>query len=113
VLRDPHVPGAWGVCPFLLLTGRPCPLCGGLRAVDDLAHGRILDAVSSNLLVVAAVVAGAVVVPWWAARRAAGAGDEAPPLLAGASPTALLAAVALVLLFGVVRWLPVLGWLAP
>jgi hypothetical protein len=73
----------------------------------------LVDAVSSNLVVVAALVAGAVLVPWWAARRATGAGDEPVPVLAGARPAALVAAVALLLLFGVARWLPALAWLAP
>ena len=38
-VRDPNVPGAWGFCLFRRLTGRPCPGCGGLRAVNGLAHG--------------------------------------------------------------------------
>jgi hypothetical protein len=108
------VPGAWGWCPFLVLTGRPCPLCGGLRAVHDLAHGRPLEAVSSNLLVVALLVAAAVVVPWWAVRRATGTGSEPVPLLAGRNGVRSAAVGALVLVaFGVGRWLPPLAWAAP
>ncbi len=42
--RDPHVPGAWGYCPWLLTTGTPCPTCGGLRAVADLTAGRLASA---------------------------------------------------------------------
>ena len=38
--RDPHVHGTWGFCVFRSLTGLPCPGCGGLRAVNDLAHGQ-------------------------------------------------------------------------
>ena len=30
--RDPHGTGSYGFCPFLALTGKPCPGCGGLRA---------------------------------------------------------------------------------
>ena len=45
------------------MTGLYCPGCGGLRAVHDLAHLRIVDAVSSNawavLLIVAVVLAWA------------------------------------------------------
>ena len=40
-LRDPHRSGSWGYCPWLMLTGTYCPGCGGLRAVNDLAHGDV------------------------------------------------------------------------
>lgn len=51
-LRDPHQHGSWGLCPFKALTGWNCPGCGGLRAVNDLTHGRLDAAVHSNLLFV-------------------------------------------------------------
>lgn len=38
--RDPHVPGSWGFCPWLVATGTPCPTCGGLRALADLLDAR-------------------------------------------------------------------------
>ncbi len=31
----PYVP----VCPFLLITGRPCPLCGSTRMIGALLYG--------------------------------------------------------------------------
>lgn len=49
-LRDPHRGGSWGFCPWLVMTGTYCPGCGGLRAVNDLTHGDIVGAASSNLL---------------------------------------------------------------
>ena len=52
-LRDPHRSGSWGYCPWLFLTGTYCPGCGGLRAVNDLTHGDVAAAASSNLLLVA------------------------------------------------------------
>jgi hypothetical protein len=51
-LRDPHQQGSWGLCPFKAITGWNCPLCGGLRAVNDLGHGQLAEAAHSNLLFV-------------------------------------------------------------
>jgi hypothetical protein len=39
----------------LFLTGTYCPGCGGLRAVNDLTHGDVAAAASSNLLFVASL----------------------------------------------------------
>ncbi|HET9829654.1 MAG TPA: DUF2752 domain-containing protein [Nocardioidaceae bacterium] len=61
-LRDPHRGGSWGYCPWLLLTGTYCPGCGGLRAVNDLTHGDLGGAASSNLLL---LVSAPFVVAWW------------------------------------------------
>src|SRR3954454_12002061 len=46
-VRDPHQ-GGWGLCPSAAL-GIYCPGCGGLRAVNDLTHGQVGAAASSNL----------------------------------------------------------------
>ncbi|QLQ10456.1 MAG: DUF2752 domain-containing protein [Nocardioidaceae bacterium] len=54
-MRDPHQDGSWGFCPLYAATGLYCPGCGGLRAVNDLTHGDLAGALSSNLLVVLAV----------------------------------------------------------
>jgi hypothetical protein len=83
--------------------------------VADLEHGRVLDAVSSNLLVVLGVVAAAVAVVWWGARRATGTGSEPfPPLAARPRPIVVsVLVVLLVVVFGVGRWLPALAWAAP
>jgi hypothetical protein len=51
LLRDPHH-HTWVLCPFKALTGWDCPLCGGLRAVNDLGHGSVVAAAHSNLLFV-------------------------------------------------------------
>ena len=52
--------GAWGFCPWLVLTGTYCPGCGGLRAVNDLTNGDVRAAFASNALFVALVPAIAV-----------------------------------------------------
>jgi hypothetical protein len=67
-LRDPHVSGSWGHCPLALL-GLYCPACGGLRAVNDLGHGHIGAALSSNLLVTALVPVATVLLAMWALDR--------------------------------------------
>jgi len=108
-LRDPHTEGSWGVCPFLALTGRPCPGCGGLRAVNDLTHGHLLAAISSNALAVVLVVA--VTVAWvvWLGR--VWRGRTGPMLELG--PRAAVVVIGLIAVFGVVRNLPFGAWLAP
>jgi len=37
-------------CPFKLITGLPCPGCGGMRATLLLLHGDIIDALYMNPL---------------------------------------------------------------
>lgn len=112
-LRDPHVAGSWGVCPWLLLTGHYCPGCGGLRAVNDLTHGDLLGAASSNLLVVALVPVALV---WWLRWTGrAWRGDEPAPRLtaAGRSRWPVVAAVVVMLVFTVLRNTATGSWLAP
>lgn len=107
-LRDPHEQGSWGICPSAAL-GFACPGCGGLRAVNDLTHGELLAAASSNLLLVAAMPFAVLGLLAWALGRWRGA---APRRLDVPRPLgwALLAAVAV---FTVLRNLPPGAWLAP
>lgn len=112
-LRDPHESGSWGYCPTALL-GLSCPACGGLRAVNDLTHGEVLAAASSNLLVVVALPFAVLALALWAVD--AWRGVRRPPLAARvpvlvrrAVPVAL---AVVVLAFTVAR--NVSGsWLAP
>lgn len=108
-VRDPHDQGAYGFCPFLALTGHPCPGCGGLRAVNDLSHGDVLGALSSNVLAI--VLVGVVGVLWltWTIRRSRG---EDRPMIQ-VSDRALVLVLAVILVFGVVRNTPWGAWLAP
>lgn len=103
-LRDPHLPGAWGTCPVLALTGNNCPGCGSLRALHDLSGGDIVAALSSNaLLVVLALPLLLVAAVLWVRGR------EQPtyPLWAYGS------ALAIMLAFVVARNLPMGSPLAP
>ena len=109
-LRDPHQSGSWGYCPWLVLTGTSCPGCGGLRAVNDLTHGDVASAFSSNALFVgslpllAAVWTRSVVLRWR---------DEPvtwrPVVVAWVGGVT----IALLLAFWVVRNLPFASYLAP
>lgn len=109
-LRDPHQSGSWGYCPWLLLTGTYCPGCGGLRAVNDLTHGDIVAAASSNLALVSALPAFAMMWARSLRQRWSGVPRSWPAGVVAANAT--LAAVALVA-FGVVRNLPFAAWLTP
>lgn len=108
-VRDPHEAGAYGTCPFLALTGLPCAGCGGLRAVHDLTQGDLGAALTSNALAVVAVLLGTGLWLRWTVRRAAG--EDVPLVERGGR---LVVAVTVVLvLFGVLRWLPGTGVLGP
>ena len=108
-LRDPHVSHSWGVCPLYLATGLYCPGCGSLRAVNDLTHGHVVAAASSNLLLVALVpVLGLLFVRWTLATWQ-GYDAHLVPRLPRAVTVGLLLLVAV---FVVARNLPG-SWLAP
>lgn len=108
--RDPHDQGSYGFCPFLSLTGLPCPGCGGLRAVNDLTRGDVVAAVSSNALAVVLVVGLAVLWAAWFVRRAGG--RHGAPFTALSTRTAWLV-LPVVAVFGVLRTTPWGSWLAP
>jgi Protein of unknown function (DUF2752) len=108
-VRDPHVAGSYGLCPWNLLTGGYCPGCGGLRAVHDLTHADLAGAASSNLLVVALLPAA--VLGWAGWTRARWRGERfALPLSGWAGAAVLTVAVAA---FTVLRNLTTGSWLAP
>lgn len=106
-LRDPHERGSWGLCPSRAL-GFDCPGCGGLRAVNDLAHGRLLDAASSNLYLVAAAPVVLFLLGRWALDAWRGTTRSSSALTV---PLLVVAGVVLVA-FTVLRNLPASGWLA-
>lgn len=109
-LRDPHRAGSYLFCPWLLLTGTYCPGCGGLRAVNDLTHGRLLSAASSNLLLVGALPLAAVLWGRWLVDRWRGVRRSVEPRRA---VTLAVAGGLLAAGFAVVRNLPAGAWLAP
>ena len=107
-VRDPHASGSWGYCPISLL-GIYCPGCGALRAVNDLTHGDLAGAVSSNaLLIIAMPLAVFVLARWtvdaWRGRQRGRTALSSWPVLS--------AGIAVTTVFTVVRNLPG-SWLAP
>lgn len=109
-LRDPHQRGTWGVCP-LSLTGIYCPACGGLRAVNDLTHGQVGAAASSNLLVTAGIPVAVGLLALW--LLGAWRGTSGPSLPAGVRRVLWWGVAAVALVFFVVRNTPPGAWLAP
>jgi hypothetical protein len=113
-LRDPHRGGSWGYCPWLLLTGTYCPGCGGLRAVNDLTHGDVKAAASSNLLFVASLPfvglwwARTVLDRWRGVVPRAGSPAASRRVVAGCVGFGVVAVV-----FWVARNTPPGAWLAP
>lgn len=100
-LRDPHVPGSYGICPSLAF-GFACPGCGGLRATNELLHGDLAAAWSYNPLAVLLLPAVVAILVRWAldvrARRPAWV------------PTAawIVAFAVVLLVFGILRNIPAL-----
>jgi hypothetical protein len=109
LLRDPHTSGSWGYCPFLVLTGQPCPACGGLRATRDLLAGDWLAALSSNAYVVLTVVFAAIGYAAWLGAALRGR----RPSWAGHLPTAVAWWGIGLAVFGAARYLPALSVLRP
>lgn len=109
-VRDPHQSGSYLFCPWLLLTGTYCPGCGGLRAVNDLTHGDLAAAASSNLLLVGSLPLLGWMWSRWLVARWRGVRSVVGQRLGALAATAF-GVVSLV--FWVVRNLPGLEWLAP
>ena len=106
--RDPHESGSWGYCPISLM-GIYCPGCGSLRAVNDLTHGNLAAAASSNVLLLLAMpVAVFVLARWtidaWHGRQRGRTALSSWPVLS--------VGIALATVFTVARNVPG-SWLAP
>ncbi len=107
-VRDPHASGSWGYCPISLL-GFYCPGCGGLRAVNDLTHGDLASALSSNALLILAMPLAVFVLARWAVDAWRGRQRGRTAL---SSWPVLSVGIALTTVFTVARNLPG-SWLAP
>ncbi|WP_185973070.1 DUF2752 domain-containing protein [Aeromicrobium piscarium] len=108
-LRDPHQQGSYGTCPFLFLTGIPCPGCGGLRAINLATDGEWTAAVSSNVFALGLVAAAILAWGVWLVRRARGRDVALLPSTATWAWVVLGIAVA----FWIFRLTPAGAWFAP
>jgi Protein of unknown function (DUF2752) len=108
--RDPHAHGAYGFCPFHVVTGWWCPACGGLRAVNDLTDGRVLASLHSNVLLLPFVATVAV---FWTHRAWLRWTARQPHSTAVFTRTSGLLTIAGVTIFTVLRNTPWGHWLAP
>ncbi|MFF1352584.1 DUF2752 domain-containing protein [Streptomyces sp. NPDC058297] len=105
---DPNEPGHYPACPLLHYTGIYCPGCGGLRSAHALVHGDLTAALGANALAVAGYALFAVLWVVWAVRVVRGR-----PVRIDLGRPHLWALGAVVLVFTVVRNLPLGGWLHP
>jgi len=98
-----HVP----LCPFHTVTGLWCPLCGGLRAADSLAHLQVMTALHDNAVFVLALPLIALWWVDWAVRSRSGRPPRTQPRYA------VTALVLVAVAFTVLRNLPFAHALRP
>ncbi len=108
-LVDPHEPGRYPICPTLSVLGINCPLCGGLRAANDLTRLDVVGAAGSNLLVVLMIPVAVVLWVLWVRDRARGSTRD----LVRLSDRQLWVAGGVLVLFMLLRNLPFGAVLAP
>jgi hypothetical protein len=108
-LRVVDPSGGPTICPFKAWTGLDCPGCGATRAAHQLLNGHLVAALSLNAMFVLAVP----LLAWWTVAYLLRAWDGPTLRVPRLSPTVLRAAVVALLVFAVVRNLPVqpFAWL--
>ncbi len=107
---DPSRGGLFPPCPFHRLTGLWCPGCGMTRALHDLLHGHLVQALGANLFVLPTLALGACLWLSWlwpALGRPRWRGLNRVPAAAWS------ALVGLALVYGVLRNLTPFAALAP
>jgi hypothetical protein len=106
---DPNEPGHYPTCPFLWVTGLYCPGCGSLRMVHALTHGHVGEAFGRNPLAFMLIPLAGYLWVRWVGCTARGE----PMSSALLRPKAAWAFGALLVVYWVVRNLPVGQALAP
>jgi hypothetical protein len=106
---DPNEQGHYPTCPFLAVTGYYCPGCGSLRMLHAAAHGQLGEAFGRNPLAFAFLPLLGYLWARWALASARGR----PVPSVRFRPWLVWAFIGLVLVFWLVRNLPVGHALAP
>ncbi|MBL4604089.1 MAG: DUF2752 domain-containing protein [Flavobacteriaceae bacterium] len=57
-LYNPSTTNFFPECPFYTFTGLYCPGCGSQRAIHDLTHLHLIDAISHNALMIGTLLFG-------------------------------------------------------
>lgn len=103
-LVDPTSSGAaYPRCPFYVLTGKLCPGCGTARALHALLRGDLISALGFNLVAVLAIPYLAYLYVAWASSYTA----HPVARLRLAPAWAMVPLVALIVMFAIVRNLPI------
>ena len=100
---DPTKAGFFPVCPLYSLTGLACPGCGLTRGFHALFHGNLVTALDYNALIPVFVLAFLFLVLTLISIAVRGKGL----VRISASPPFLIGTLVLLLVFGVLRNLPV------
>lgn len=95
------------LCLFHALTGLQCPGCGMSRGVHALLAGDLMLALRSNAMLVVLIPGAAWIWARWTRARLHGERPAAPPR------GLVIAVLALVLLYTILRNLPAFSFLAP
>ena len=98
--------GQFPACPFKTATGLDCPFCGGLRAARALAGGDLATAWDRNALAVLLIPLAAVAWLVWLRRAWTGRSPAPTPARSGRTRVLWLLALAVGLLWWVLRNLP-------
>ena len=105
---DPRQPAGWIFCPFRLVTGWPCPLCGMTRGLSSLLHGRWREGVDFHLFS-PLVLAGFAVWMVVETGHAMGLWNAEPMERWALRPGPWLALFLLCVAYGALRWCGIIG----
>src|SRR3954471_1759987 len=98
---DPARFGFYPICALYRTTGLLCPGCGSLRAVHQLLHGHLTEALRFNALLVCSLPFVGAVSGVWLARALKGQSFALP-----VRPSLVWIGVVILFLFGIARNLP-------
>jgi hypothetical protein len=107
---NPSQYGFYPVCLFHSSTGLLCPGCGSLRALHQLLHGHLVEALHFNILLISALPLAAFLSARFALRTSSHQAASS-----AIRPAWLWWAFAVIIIFGILRNLPFAqsAWLAP